>query len=360
MMVESTDSLKIDLSIILPTLNEVESVPVTLSVLEELLQGVAFELIVVDDDSSDGTWQKVLEISRNDPKIRLVRRVHRKGLSTAIMEGFMAAKGQKLMVADADLQHDLSIIPKMLEASEDHDLVVGSRYLEQSRISGWSSGRQSLSIYGTRFACSLINHKVSDPLSGFFLIDAAKLHGMASSLRSKGFKILFEILLKHPDLKVQEIPYEFKNRQFGQSKLTGAVIWDFAETLLTRNLLGNWNLILLKSILGGLSGIVVNLFLFVMLRRMGTDFMLSLGFSVHLALVWNYLMKAYLYAVKPGLKQLLEYYAAHFLGTIAILVSGYFLSQLHFDEWSAIMISILLGSGWNFFGNHIFEFSDKN
>ena len=187
MMVESTDSLKIDLSIILPTLNEVESVPVTLSVLEELLKGVAFELIVVDDDSSDGTWQKVLEISRNDPKIRLVRRVHRKGLSTAIMEGFMAAKGQKLMVADADLQHDLSIIPKMLEASEDHDLVVGSRYLEQSRISGWSSGRQSLSIYGTRFACSLINHKVSDPLSGFFLIDAAKLHGMASSLRSKGF-----------------------------------------------------------------------------------------------------------------------------------------------------------------------------
>ena len=183
---------------------------------------------------------------------------------------------------------------------------------------------------------------------------------MASSLRSKGFKILFEILLKHPDLKVQEIPYEFKNRQFGQSKLTGAVIWDFAETLLTRNLLGNWNLILLKSILGGLSGIVVNLFLFVMLRRMGTDFMLSLGFSVHLALVWNYLMKAYLYAVKPGLKQLLEYYAAHFLGTVAILVSGYFLSQLHFDEWSAVMISILLGSGWNFFGNHIFEFSDKN
>ncbi len=84
------------------------------------------------------------------------------------------------------------------------------------------------------------------------------------------------------------------------------------------------------SILGGLSGIVVNLFLFVMLRRMGTDFMLSLGFSVHLALVWNYLMKAYLYAVKPGLKKLLEYYAAHFLGTIAILVSGNFLSQLEF------------------------------
>ena len=88
--------------------------------------------------------------------------------------------------------------------------------------------------------------------------------------------------------------------------------------------------------------------------------MLSLGFSVHLALVWNYLMKAYLYGVKPGLKQLLEYYAAHFLGTIAILVSGYFLSQLHFQEWSAVIISILLGSGWNFFGNHIFEFSDKN
>ena len=175
MMFESTDSLKIDLSIILPTLNEVESVPVTLSVLEELLQGVAFELIVVDDDSSDGTWQKVLEISRNDPKIRLVRRVHRKGLSTAIMEGFMAAKGQKLLVADADLQHDLSIIPKMLEASEDHDLVVGSRYLEQSRISGWSSSRQSLSIYGTRFACSLINHKVSDPLSGFFPVSYTHL-----------------------------------------------------------------------------------------------------------------------------------------------------------------------------------------
>ena len=86
---------------------------------------------------------------------------------------------------------------------------------------------------------------------------------MASSLRSKGFKILFEILLKHPDLKVQEIPYEFKNRQFGQSKLTGAVIWDFAETLLTRNLLGNWNLILVMSFVGGVCGVVLGRLVFV-------------------------------------------------------------------------------------------------
>ncbi|MEE3122259.1 MAG: glycosyltransferase [SAR324 cluster bacterium] len=352
--------MKVDLSIILPTLNEVESVPVTLSYLEKLLEAVDFELIVVDDDSTDGTWQKVLEISRNNARVRLIRRVHRKGLSTAIMEGFMAAKGNKLLVADADLQHDLGIIPRMLEASNDYDLVVGSRYLDQSRISGWSSNRQSLSIYGTRFACSIIKNKVTDPLSGFFLIDAAKLHGMVPVLRSKGFKILFEILVKHPDLTVKEIPYEFKNRQFGQSKLTGAVIWDFAETLLTRNLLGNWNLILLKSILGGLSGIVVNLLMFVILRKSGLDFINSLVLSVHVALVWNYLIKAYLYAIKPGMKQLLDYYGTHFFGTVAILVSGFFISQLQYTEWMTVIISILLGSGWNFFGNHIFDFSDKN
>jgi len=360
LVLERKGFLKVDLSIILPTLNEVESVPVSLSYLEKLLEAVDFELIVVDDDSTDGTWQKVLEISRNNPRVRLIRRVHRKGLSTAIMEGFMVAKGSKLLVADADLQHDLGIIPRMLEASNDYDLVVGSRYLDQSRISGWSSSRQSLSIYGTLFACSIIKNKVTDPLSGFFLIDAAKLHGIAPALQSKGFKILFEILVKHPDLTVKEISYEFKNRQYGQSKLTGAVIWDFAETLLTRNLLGNWNLILLKSILGGLSGIVVNLLMFVILRKSGLDFINSLVLSVHVALVWNYLMKAYLYAIKPGMKQLLDYYGTHFFGTVAILVSGFFISQLQYTEWMTVIISILLGSGWNFFGNHIFDFSDKN
>ena len=91
-VVERKGFLKVDLSIILPTLNEVESVPVTLSHLEKLLEAVDFELIVVDDDSSDGTWQKVLEISRNNSRVHLIRRVHRKGLSTAIMEGFMAGK----------------------------------------------------------------------------------------------------------------------------------------------------------------------------------------------------------------------------------------------------------------------------
>ena len=132
------------------------------------------------------------------------------------------------------------------------------------------------------------------------------------------------------------------------------MIWDFAETLLTRNLLGNWNLILLKSILGGLSGIVVNILMIVIMRKSGLDFFNSLGFSVHVALAWNYLMKAYLYAVKPGIKQFLDYYDAHLFGTVAILVSGFFISQLQYAEWVTVTISILLGSGWNFFLQSLF------
>ena len=244
------------ISIILCTYNEVNYIESAIQLIYETLDSV--EIIVVDDNSSDGTWQKVLEISRINSKIRLIRRLHRRGLSTAIIEGFLAAKGKKLIVADADLQHDINIIPRMLKASYDHDLVIGSRYLDQSQIRGWSENRRNISLYGTRFSCSIIKKKVTDPLSGFFLIDSAKLHEIVSGLKSKGFKILFEVLLKNPNLTVLEIPYEFQNRQFGQSKLTGAVIWDFAETLLTRNFLGNWNLILLKSILGGLTGIVVN------------------------------------------------------------------------------------------------------
>ena len=146
------DARPVQLSIVIPTYDECENLPVLIARLQELLSGLSFEIIVVDDDSADGTWQIAQQFARDYSNISLIRRVNRKGLSSAITEGFLLGKGKYLAVLDADLQHDERLIRGMLEEIESCDVVVGSRYMERKFVPGWDSWRSRLSRTGTSVA----------------------------------------------------------------------------------------------------------------------------------------------------------------------------------------------------------------
>jgi dolichol-phosphate mannosyltransferase len=223
------------LSLILPTYNEAGNIKVIVERLQKILAGIPHEIIVVDDDSPDGTWRIVEELSAHDTSIRFLRRVGRRGLSSAVVEGFGMARGTVLAVADADGQHDYTILPALYQAVvANAGLAIGSRYVEGGGTGKWNESRRLLSKLATRLTLSLCRVRVTDPMSGFFAISRQTFEGVRSRLRPRGFKILFDILLHVPsDTPVTEIPYTFGVREAGESKLSLRVEFAFLFMLLS-------------------------------------------------------------------------------------------------------------------------------
>ena len=222
------------LSLILPTLNEAGNLPSVIHKLQLVLRDVPHEIIIVDDDSKDGTWQIARGMSKKDPSVRMLLRIGRRGLSSAIIEGFMASKGSILAVADADGQHDYAILPRLYQYVTEHSgIAIGSRYAEGGGVGQWSSHRHLLSRTATFLAIRLCRQRVADPLSGYFAIRREVFDQVSPFLHPKGFKILFSILSRlPPSIPVVEFPYTFDTRRIGKSKLTLRVRWQFLVQLL--------------------------------------------------------------------------------------------------------------------------------
>jgi glycosyltransferase involved in cell wall biosynthesis len=228
------------ISIILPTYNESAN-------LEELLKRIAdvmgkrpFEVIIVDDDSPDKTWQKAEQLSAEFPMVRVLRRVGRRGLSSAVVEGFNMAKGDVLLVMDADLQHDPALILQLADAVEHGaDIAVASRYIQGGSVGDWVAGRRIGSQVATFLSRKLPRVEVSDPMSGFFAISADEYKKIATKLRPTGFKILLEVLAHLPrGTKTAEVPLHFQMRKHGESKLSAKVtlqlLWQLCRIILQR------------------------------------------------------------------------------------------------------------------------------
>ncbi len=222
------------LSLVLPTYNEAENLPRVLPELAEILKDLPYEIIVVDDDSTDHTWRVAERLSGTDLRVRVIRRVGRRGLSTAVMEGFAVARGDVLAAADADGQHDLRILPEMYRiVKEKSGIAVGSRYVPGGSVGEWDERRHVLSRVATRLSIALCRVKVRDPMSGFFAVDRKVFEAIAPTLHPKGFKILFDILLRVPArTPAAEVPYTFRTRTAGASKLSLRVQWQFLASLL--------------------------------------------------------------------------------------------------------------------------------
>ncbi len=205
-------------SLVVPTLNEAGAVPALFAGLERVAHALApahaLEVVIVDDGSSDGT-PAIARATVGSFSVKVVERSER-GLATAVLRGFQEASGDVLGVMDADLSHPTDLLPTLLERLETHDLVLGSRNIPGGMVEEWPWYR----VFASRFATSLVRPlgvRVYDPMSGFFLLHRRVLDGVACS--PVGYKILLEILVKGHAPRVAEVPYVFRNREVGQSKM---------------------------------------------------------------------------------------------------------------------------------------------
>jgi len=224
-----------DLVIVVPTLNERDNIPPLLALLDESLAGIRWEAVFVDDDSTDATAAAVW--AAGDPRVRCIQRIGRRGLSTACVEGALASAAPLILVMDADLQHDERIIPAMVAAIRggDADVVVGSRYITGGGTGDWAAGRVRISGIATALGRTLCQADVADPMSGFFLIRRPAFLNAVRHLSGQGFKILLDLLASSPrPLRVIEVPYTFRTRQHGESKLDAMVAWEFGLLLLEK------------------------------------------------------------------------------------------------------------------------------
>ncbi len=209
-------------SVVVPTFNERDNVTVLYRRLETTLAGISWEVVFVDDNSPDGTWEVVRGLARQDSRVRCLRRVGRRGLSGACIEGILASSAPYAVVMDADLQHDETQLPKMVELlrSGKADLVVGSRYIEGYRAEGFNKQRAGASAFATEIARRLLRVDIADPMSGFFAIRRDRFEELAPDLSTQGFKILLDVVATaQGKLRAVEIPYTFGSRQHGESKL---------------------------------------------------------------------------------------------------------------------------------------------
>jgi dolichol-phosphate mannosyltransferase len=226
-----------ELTIVVPTLNERENIVPFLQKVESVLQETRWEVIFVDDDSGDGTADAVRAIARRDPRVRCLQRLGRRGLSTACIEGILACSSPYIAVMDADMQHDERLLPQMLEAvkNEAYDVAIGSRYIPGGGVGNWDAGRASISEFATRLSRAICRVSIADPMSGFFMIRRDVFEDSMRRLSGQGFKILLDLMASAPRaLRVKELPYQFRVRQHGASKLDTLVAWEFVMLLVDK------------------------------------------------------------------------------------------------------------------------------
>jgi dolichol-phosphate mannosyltransferase len=199
----------IELSIIVPTYNEHPNVMPMVASLDAALGKLRWEVIFVDDDSPDGTASQIREVARRDPRVRVVHRVGRRGLSSAVIEGILASSAPFCAVIDGDLQHDEKLLVTMLETiiKEDLDVVSGSRYVEGGGLGDWHKSRAKISRFATRLSRMVLHADLSDPMSGFFMIRRSAFESRMHNLSGIGFKILLDIFASSKEpLRYRELP----------------------------------------------------------------------------------------------------------------------------------------------------------
>jgi dolichol-phosphate mannosyltransferase len=231
-----------ELSIVVPTFNEKDNIAELIGRLVLCLGERSWEVVFVDDDSPDGTAEVVRGHAAADSRVRCLRRIGRRGLSSACVEGMLATTAPYLAVIDADLQHDERLLPRMLDALKqgETDIVVGSRYAPGGDIGDWDERRARMSRLAVRLSRLVVPRELTDPMSGFFMMRRSVLDESVHRLSAIGFKILTDVFASHPQpLRFQELAYRFSVRRAGVSKLDSVTAWDYVMLLLDKTI-GHW------------------------------------------------------------------------------------------------------------------------
>jgi dolichol-phosphate mannosyltransferase len=348
----------LEVSIVVPTFNERDNVLPLLERLRTVLHGTVFEVIFVDDDSPDGTAEVVRQIARTEPRVRVIQRIGRRGLASAGLEGMLSASAPYLAIMDADLQHDESALPLMLEKirSGMYDLVVGSRNIQGGGMGGFAPERVALSQLGRRVSKLVSRHELSDPMSGFFMLTRDFFDEVMRRTTGVGFKILLDLVASSPrPVRVAEVPYVFRARKHGESKLDINVVVEYLY-LVSDKLVGEWLPIrFVVFCLVGVAGVAVHLgALWLLYRRLGFSYSTALIAAIVVAMVGNFAlnnMLTYRDRRRRGigfLTGLLLFCAACSVGSLSHYAVAKFLVAGGIGWPIASLCGLAIASVWNF------------
>lgn len=353
----------IELTVVVPTFNEAGNVPILVERLANVLAGISWEVVFVDDDSPDGTSKVAREIARHDRRVRVIRRLGRRGLSTACVEGVMSSAAPYFAVMDGDLQHDDAMLAAMLATlkSEGLDIVVGSRYVSGGNTEGLDRWRKWVSRTGTRLAQTLLKAELTDPMSGFFVMSRAAFDDEVRALSQRGFKILLDIFASSPHpLRYRELPCRFNPRQIGESKLDTMVAWEFGLLLIDK-LVGRYlpvHFVVFAMV--GVTGVAVHLLTLGLFALAGAEFAVAQTGAVLTAMTWNFVFNntiTYRNERLRGfafLRGLASFWAIGAVGAVAnIGVIGAMFSQGS-GWWLAGIAGALVGVVWNYTMSSLF------
>src|SRR6266851_10503220 len=358
-----------ELTVVIPILNERDNIGPLVDLLDAVVDTVSWEVIFVDDDSPDGTAERIREIGRRGRRVRCLQRIGRRGLATACIEGALAASAPYIAVMDADMQHDEKLLLQMLAIlkSEPVDLVVGSRYVAGGGIGGLDAARANMSAFAVRLSRTICKAEIADPMSGFFMLRRDVLEGALRRLSGHGFKILLDILVSSPrSLRLRELPYEFRKRQRGESKLDTLVAWEYMM-LIADKLIGHIVPVrfALFAFVGGIGLFIHMSVLWLGLSVAGAAFNLAQTSATILAMTANFFINN-LFTYRDRrlrglamLRGLVTFYAICSLGAVAnVGIAGYVFSR---NEvwWLAGLAGIVVGSVWNYAISSVFTWKKK-
>jgi dolichol-phosphate mannosyltransferase len=346
------------LSVVVPTFNERDNVTTLYRRLETALTGIAWEVVFVDDNSPDGTWEVVRGLARQDSRVRCIRRIGRRGLSGACIEGILASSAPCAAVIDADLQHDETQLPKMLALLQtgNIDLVVGSRYIEGGSADSFNKQRAGASQLATEVAKRALRVEIADPMSGFFMIRRDRFEQLAPQLSTQGFKILLDLVATaRGELRVQEIPYSFSSRLHGESKLDSMVALDFLGLVLAKLTHDVVSLRFLLFAMVGSIGVFVHFAtLYIVLKGFDQPFAVAQGCGALLAMTSNFVLNNFLtyrdqrlkgFAILRGL---LLFYLVCGVGLAANVGVAFSVYAQEPIWWLAGASGALMGVVWNY------------
>lgn len=348
----------LQLSVVVPTLNEAANVEPLLERLGLALAGIEWEVIFVDDGSTDGTSELLTEIAQEDRRVRMIRRIGRRGLASAVVEGALASTTPVVAVIDADLQHDEKILPDLYQAiaADGNELAIGTRYAGNGSTGDWAEDRLKISRFATALASPIMKTRMSDPMSGLFAVRRDVLLEAAPRLSTVGYKILLDLVASHPrPLRLAEIGYTFGTRQHGESKLDEMVALEYLELLLDKALGRFVPVKLIQFGAIGTAGVGVHLaLLYLTLNMVGAPFATSQAAAVFGAMTFNFALNnkfTYRDRQLKGLAWvggLFSFYLVCSLGAVAnVGIGSLVYEQLH-GWWVAGIAGAIVGSVWNY------------
>ncbi len=354
-----------ELTVVVPCYNERDNVAPMVEKLESALDGITWEVVFVDDDSPDGTADAVRALAAQKPYVRLLHRIGRRGLAGACIEGILSSTAPLAAVIDGDLQHDETKLAEMLACFRKDpalDLAIGSRNVEGgSSGTGLSSVRKWGSDLATTLAKKMLRITASDPMSGFFMVRRESFNAIVLGLQTQGFKILADMLsASKGKWKICEVPYTFRERQHGESKMDSAVTLEFLGLLLSRLSGGLMSIRFILFGMVGVSGIFVQLaVVWLMLRFIPEQFAIAQAVGVFSAMTTNFFlnnMLTYRDRALKGmamLKGLLSFYLVSAIGAVAN-VGVAELIYSNFPNWAfASIVGAFMGALWNFLASSL-------